>query len=196
MTDRMRRAAVEYAAAGWSISPVWPLSSASACACPAGRSCANPGAHTVGLSGSGAEWAAQVWRSRPWNIALYAGAAVDVIEAGTALGAQAMRVLERAGKPPYPAVARTADGRWLFVVASAPGQPELPDWAVWRCAGSTVLLPPSRRLTGRDRWVWVPRYGRLPDPAATVEALHCVRLHDWEVGADDRPDRPEPAPRV
>ncbi len=195
MRDPMRRAAVEYAAAGWPISPAWPLSAASSCTCPAAGACLTPGAHTAGPPVTDAEGAAEVWRVRPWNICLHTGAVVDVIEAGTALGAQGMRVLERA-RPPYPAVARTIERRWLFVVASHSRAPGLPDRAVWHGSGSTVLLPPSRRTGGRDRWVWVPRYGRLPDAARVAEALHCVRLNEWEVGADDRPTRPESLFRV
>src|SRR5205823_6384927 len=104
-------------------------------------------------------------------------------------GAQAMRILEH-GRPPYPAVSHTAEGRWLFVVACPALAPVLPDRAVWHGAGSSVLLPPSRRPSGHDRWVWVPRYGRLPEAAPVVAALHQVRLHDWEVGASDRPAQP------
>jgi len=79
----------------------------------------------------------------------------------------------------------------MFVTAAVSGRVlHLPDRAVWHAEGSYVPLPPSQRPKGRDRWVWVPRFGRLPEAGPVVEALHRVHLHEWEVGANDRPTLP------
>src|SRR5438046_10020778 len=96
------RAAMGYAAAGWPVLPAWPLSPDGACTCPAGATCPEPGTHPAAEPAEGAGGPAEVWRARRWNILLRTGGELAVIEAGTALGAQAMRILER-GRPPYPA---------------------------------------------------------------------------------------------
>lgn len=197
----MIRAALSYAAAGWPVAPVWPPAPAhherirvrlrgsgekAQCTCPAGATCPTPAEHLAGGPTVDARRIRRTWSERSWNIAVHTGTVVDVIETGRALGAQAMRVLER-GRSPYPAVARTVSGRWLFVVAASDRVPELPDCAVLHGKGAWVLAPPSRHGIGRDRWVWVPRPHRLADPMRVVEALHAVRLYPWEVGTDDHP---------
>lgn len=204
---KVPRVILDYAAAGWPIAPVWPPASsprrrwirrrrathASACTCPEQSACQTPGAHLAGDSITDPARVRNLWADRRWNVALQTGQVVDVIEAGVALGAQATRVLERQPSP-YPPVAHTATGRWLFVVQVCTKPPELPERAIWHGAGAGVLVPPSREASGRDQWVWGPKHTK-PSPASrVVAALQAVELNDWEVGADDFPERDDRRP--
>ncbi|HEY0486402.1 MAG TPA: hypothetical protein VGD72_09150 [Mycobacteriales bacterium] len=121
------------------------------------------------------------------GIAVVTGSVVDAWDVPTAIGAQGMRILERM-RGPWPAVSHTGDGRWLFFT-----QPYTEPVPVIEAhgsrvrhvgAGQTALLPPSRRSTSRpDRWVWVPRFDRMPAAHQTLAALVTAasRLHTWEV---------------
>lgn len=184
---RVLKAAREYANAGWAVAPgavalgdqghpLWRLIHPDAevtvqCSC-GNRYCTTPAAHPLETD----------WRSRAttdldvveqcWgvpdapNLILPTGLGFDVLSAGTAVGAQAMRVMEHAFEP-YVAVARTADSRWLFFTSPASEPFALPEGldAVHLGDGSWTPAPPSSRgPLGRDRWVWPwrPRHDRLP----------------------------------
>lgn len=205
--SKPREAALEYVRAGWPVAPVWPLVEPPGrsrlrrrpsrpqevtCSCPAGASCPNPGAHLAAAAVTSETQARLTWSEGRWNVALQAGQVVDVIEAGTALGAQAMRLLEWQPSP-YPPVAHTGTRRWLFVVQACSDAPDLPARAIWHGDGSWVLLPPSSRgLSGCDRWIWTPKTTKPMPASQLAAALQAVGLHDWEVGADDFPEHDPP----
>lgn len=200
---KVPRAILDYMAAGWPIAPVWPparsgrrrwlrrrrVTQVPTCTCPESATCQSPGAHIAGEAVTDASNVRELWSDTRWNVALQTGQVVDVIEAGTALGAQAMRVIERQLSP-YPPAAHTATGRWHFLVQTCSEPPELPERAIWHGAGAYVLLPPSARgASGRDQWVWAPKHTKPPTASRVIAALHEVQLNDWDVGADDFPER-------
>lgn len=161
------RAARGYAKAGWPVAPEGPDWHRLATTDPARVD---------------ALWAEPTQRS---GIVLPTGVRFDVLAASTALGAQAMRMLERQPGP-YPAVARTGAGRWLFFTKPLPEGREAPalDGFGWvedvahHGRGDCVLAPPSARPGGgRDRWVWPwrSRTDHLPALDAVLTALFAAQ---------------------
>lgn len=184
---RVLKAAREYATAGWAVvpgavalgdqgHPLWRLLHPDAevtvqCSC-ADPCCPAPAAHPLdpdwqSLATTDLALVEQWWgvADAP-NLILPTGSCFDVLSVGTAVGAQAMRVMDHAFAP-NAAAARTADARWLFFTSPAQDRLTLPEGldAVHHGEGSWTPAPPSSRgQLGRDRWVWPwrSRQDRLP----------------------------------
>ncbi|MET0425989.1 MAG: bifunctional DNA primase/polymerase [Actinoplanes sp.] len=181
----LRRAALQYAAHGWAVTPgARRIGQRFACerpGCPimtchpALESWADTASTDAGVVGA---W----WRRRPYTVLLATGGAVDALEVPAALGLRALGMArlhsgllgaERADvRGP---VAVTAGGRWLFLVR--PGVPLRSELdhrldVVRHGRDSWIPVPPNRMIEGPVRWAVAPEQTgwRLPD-AAIVQAL-------------------------
>lgn len=178
---RLRRAALRYAAQGWSVTP-------GACLTGHRFSCGRPGCPIMACHPAAESWedeagtdparVARWWRHRPHTVLLTTGGAFDVLEVPAVLGLRVLGVTrlrggvlgaERAeGRGP---VAVTAAGRWMFLVR--PGRPLRPELehrldVVRHGPGSWIPAPPSRMPDGPVRWAVPPERTRWRLPAAEV----------------------------
>jgi hypothetical protein len=169
----LRRAAVRYAAHGWTVTPG---------ACLTGRrfSCGRPGCPIMRCHPATESWeddaaadparVALWWRHRPHAVLLTTGWAFDAIEVPATLGRRAMS----GGAVPGPVVV-TPDGQWVFLVR--PGRPLCSELdarpeVIRHGRGSWIPAAPSRTPAGPVRWAVSPEQVRWrPADPGTVQTL-------------------------
>ncbi|MFC7533505.1 bifunctional DNA primase/polymerase [Actinoplanes sp. GCM10030250] len=167
---RLRRAALRFAAHGWSVTPGAYLT---------GRRfhCGQPGCPITGCHPALDSWAdaatcdpariAGWWRHHPHSVLLTTGESFDVLEVPAILARRA---------PGIGPAAVTAGGRWMFLVR--PGRPLCTELdrridVVRHGTGSWIPVPPSRMPEGQVRWEVSPdQVGwQLPDAEMVQEKL-------------------------
>ncbi|MFC4064021.1 bifunctional DNA primase/polymerase [Actinoplanes subglobosus] len=166
----LRRAAMRYAAHGWTVTPGAYLTGHR-------FECGRPGCTITGCHPALDSWAASAgtdparitawWRRHPHTVLLATGNTFDALEVPAALGTHGP-----AGGP----VAVTGDGRWMFLVR--PGSPLRPELehrldVIRHGAGSWIPAPPSRMPEGQVRWEVPPARSqwRLPSSDEVQERL-------------------------
>jgi Bifunctional DNA primase/polymerase, N-terminal len=183
---RLRRAALRYAAHGWTVLPGACLEGDRfACGC---AGCTSTGCHPAidswqdGASADATQVSAW-WRRRPYPVLLATGVAFDVLEVPASLGLRALGttrlhagVLGAGNADGRGPVAVGPTGRWMFFVrpggALCPGLRGCLD-VLQHGGGSWVPAAPSRMAEGSVRWAVTPDevHWRLPDPAAVQAVL-------------------------
>ena len=171
---RLRRAALRYAAHGWTVTPGAWLSGHR-------FDCGRPGCPITGCHPALASWeqsasddpgdVAAWWRRRPCTVLLTTGERFDVLEVPDALGSRVLDAVRRRddGRSDVCGpVAVTAAGSWMFLVR--PGHPLRPELehridVVRHGRGSWIPVAPSRMPQGPVRWAVTPDQARwrLPD---------------------------------
>jgi hypothetical protein len=185
----LRRAALRYAAHGWTVTPGAYLTGHR-------FDCGRPHCDITGCHPALDAWAADTggdpariaawWRRRPYTVLFTTGNAFDVLEVPAALGTHG---------PGSGPVAVTADGRWMFLVR--PGSPLRPELehrldVVRHGAGSWIPAPPSRMPEGPVRWEVHPSRTRwrLPESGEVQERLAAALGSSRPAGAVLVPRQP------
>jgi uncharacterized protein YdaU (DUF1376 family) len=169
MSTSMMETALDYAARGWFVFPLYsPLGNG--CSCPKGKECKNPGKHPRTLHGlnDASTYAGQVsaWWSK-WpnaNIGIATGKrsgllVVDLDHHGDKNGESTLSALaEEYGSVPNTLTAKTGTGVHLYfqypVQRTNCSAGKVGEGIDVRSDGGYVVAPPSRHASGRE-YAWV-----------------------------------------
>lgn len=175
--------ALEYAAEGWPVFPVWPPL-AHRCSCPLGDNCKSPGKHPIPMRGlldasTDPEVIRRFWEMHPGaNVGIVCGfpgpSVLDVDDPEKA-PFWLQSLLE---EEPRTARARTGGGRFHLFFSSPEGFKVKPKVKAWpgvdvRGDGSYVVAAPSRHIDGSTyRWDCEPDdLTELPDEVLLTSAV-------------------------
>ncbi|MDX6241997.1 MAG: hypothetical protein QOG10_6868 [Kribbellaceae bacterium] len=130
--------------------------------------CAEPGEHPAGPAWSTDvnEVAATWGLAAAPNLLISSGNQVALWRLPRVTGAYGMRLFEQERPGPWPPLMKLPDGDWIVATAPAVDKLELATGVVYTEPGVAVLAPPSRRPTGRTRWLQSPAFPQTPLPSA------------------------------
>jgi putative DNA primase/helicase len=171
--------ALEYAALGWHVFPVWWIDENGACAC--GKpDCTSPGKHPIPHRGcyaasTDAKILSGLWRNNPEaNIGLHCGpsgiVALDLdLYKDVYLASEVEKLITPADEQTVTSLTGGGGVHLLYATTAAYSNSNkaLPDGIDVRCWGAYIVLPPSNHESG-GQYQWEDGYGPGEIPLAPV----------------------------